>query len=40
VIRVRLLVRHMWEAVRYGDVECYEDRHALDVLIAAVPPKM
>jgi hypothetical protein len=26
----------MWEAVRYGDVDYYEDRQALDALIAAV----
>jgi hypothetical protein len=25
VMRVRLQVRHMWEAVRYGDVDYYED---------------
>jgi hypothetical protein len=30
----------MWEAVRYGDVNYYEDRRALDALIAAVPSKM
>src|SRR5207237_2002924 len=30
VMRVRLQVRHMWEAVRYGDVDYYEDRRALD----------
>jgi hypothetical protein len=30
----------MWEAVRYGDVNYYEDRRALDVLIAAVPFEM
>ena len=39
-MRVRLQVRHMWEAVRYGDVDYYEDRRALDALIAAVPPEM
>jgi pyruvate/2-oxoglutarate dehydrogenase complex dihydrolipoamide acyltransferase (E2) component len=37
VMRVRLQVRHMWEAVRYGDVDYYEDQWALDALIAAVP---
>jgi hypothetical protein len=37
-MRVRL--RHMWEAVRYGDVDYYEDRRALDALIAAVPSEM
>jgi hypothetical protein len=26
VMRVRLQVWHMWEAVRYGDVDYYEDR--------------
>jgi hypothetical protein len=26
VMRVRLQVRHLWEAVRYGDVDYYEDR--------------
>jgi hypothetical protein len=40
VMRVRLQVRHMWEAVRYGDIDYYEDRRALDALIAAVPPEM
>jgi hypothetical protein len=30
----------MWEAVRYGDVDYYEDRWALDALIAAVPSEM
>jgi phenylalanine-4-hydroxylase len=39
-MRVRLQVRHMWEAVRYGDVEYYEDRRALDALIAAVLSEM
>jgi hypothetical protein len=40
VMRVRLQVRHMWEAVRYGDVNYYEDRRTLDALITAVPPEM
>jgi hypothetical protein len=33
-------VRHKWEAVRYGDVDYYEDRRTLDALIAAVPSEM
>jgi hypothetical protein len=40
VMRVRLQVRYMWEAVRYDDVDNYEDQRALDALIAAVPPEM
>jgi hypothetical protein len=40
VIRVRLQVWHMWEAIRYSDVDYYEDRRALDALIAAVPSEM
>jgi hypothetical protein len=40
VMRIRLQVRHMWEAVRYGDVDYYEDRWALNAFIAAVPPEM
>jgi hypothetical protein len=40
MMRVRLQVRHMWEPVRYDDVDYYEDRRALNALIAAVPPKM
>jgi hypothetical protein len=40
VMRVRLQVRHMWEAVQYGDVDYYEDRRMLDALIAAVPSEM
>jgi hypothetical protein len=39
-MRVWLQVRHMWEAVRYGDIDYYEDRRALDALIDAVPPEM
>jgi phenylalanine-4-hydroxylase len=39
-MRVRLQVWHMWETVRYGDVDYYEDRRALDALIAAVPSEM
>jgi hypothetical protein len=39
VMRVRLQMRHMWEAVRYGDVDYYEDRQALD-LIAVVSFEM
>jgi phenylalanine-4-hydroxylase len=39
-MRVRLQVRHMWEAVRYGDVDYYENRRALNALITAVPPEM
>jgi phenylalanine-4-hydroxylase len=39
-MRVRLQVRHMWEAVRYGDVDYYEDRRAFNALIAAVPPEI
>jgi hypothetical protein len=30
----------MWEAVRYHDVDYYEDQRALDALIAAVSPEM
>jgi hypothetical protein len=30
----------MWEAVRYGDVDYYEDRRALHAFIAAVPVEM
>jgi hypothetical protein len=33
-------VRHMWEAVRYGDVDYYEDRRELDALIAVVLPEI
>jgi hypothetical protein len=40
VMRVWLQVRQMWEAVRYGDVDYYEDRRVLDALIAAVPSEM
>jgi hypothetical protein len=40
VMRVQHQVRHMWEAVQYGDVDYYKDRWAVDALIAAVPPEM
>jgi hypothetical protein len=40
VMKVHLQMRHMWEAVRYGDVDYYEVRQALDALIAGVPPEM
>jgi hypothetical protein len=40
VKRIRLQVRHMWEAVWYGDIDYYEDQWALDALIAVVPIEM
>jgi hypothetical protein len=39
-MRIRLQVRHMWEAVHNSDVDYYEDRRSLDALIAAVSPEM
>jgi hypothetical protein len=30
----------MWKAIRYGDVDYYEDRRALDALIATGMPEM
>jgi hypothetical protein len=33
-------VRHIWEAIQYGDIDYYKDRQTLDVLIAAVPFEM
>jgi hypothetical protein len=30
----------MWETVQYDDVDYYQDRRALDALIAVVPPEM
>jgi hypothetical protein len=39
-MRIRLQVQHMWEAVRYGDADYYEDQRALDALIAVIPPEM
>jgi hypothetical protein len=30
----------MWEAVRYGNIDYYEDQRAPDALIAAVPSEM
>jgi hypothetical protein len=30
----------MWEAVRYSDIDYYEDRLALDALVAVVPPEI
>jgi hypothetical protein len=40
VMRVRLQVRHMWEAVRYGDGDYDEDQRPLDALIAVVLPEL
>ena len=40
LMKIRLQVRHMWEAVWYSDVSFDEDRRALDALIAAVPLEM
>jgi hypothetical protein len=37
---IGLQVRHLWEAVYYGDVDFDEDRRAMDALNAAVPPEM
>jgi hypothetical protein len=39
-MRVHLQMRHIWEAVRYDDIDYYEDRRALDALIVAIPSEM
>jgi hypothetical protein len=39
-MKIRLQVRHMWEAIQYDDVDYDEDRRALDALVAVVPPEM
>jgi hypothetical protein len=39
-MRVRLQVRHMWEAVRYIDVDYYAHPRALDAFIVVVPLEM
>jgi hypothetical protein len=40
VMRVRLQVRHIWEAVRYDNIDYYKDRRALDALIVEIPSEM
>jgi hypothetical protein len=40
VMRVRLQVRYMWEAVQYGNGDYDEDQRPLDALIAAVLPEL
>jgi hypothetical protein len=40
VMKVRLQLRHMWEAVQDANVDHHDDRWALDALLAAVPPEM
>jgi hypothetical protein len=39
-MKIRLQVRHMWEAIQYDDVDYDEDRQVLDALVAVVPPEM
>jgi phenylalanine-4-hydroxylase len=39
-MKIRLQVRHMWEAIQYDDVDYDEDRRALDALVVAVPSEM
>jgi hypothetical protein len=38
-MRIRLQVRHLCEAVYYGDIDFDEDRRAMDALIATVSPE-
>ena len=40
IMKIRLQVRHLWEAVYYSDVNFDEDQQALDALVAAVSPEM
>jgi hypothetical protein len=37
VMRVNLQAAELWEAIKYGDVEYRDDRHALAALLRAVP---
>ncbi|VAI57386.1 unnamed protein product [Triticum turgidum subsp. durum] len=40
IMKIRLQVRRLWEAVQDSNVDHLEDRRTLDALIAAVPPEM
>jgi hypothetical protein len=40
VIKVKMQVQHMWEAVWYSDADFTKAQRALEALLAAVPPEM
>jgi hypothetical protein len=40
VMRVNLQVAGLWEAIKYGNAEFHDDRHALVALLRVVPVKM
>jgi hypothetical protein len=40
VMKVKMQVRRMWDAVRYSDADFDEDQRALEALLAAVPTEM
>ncbi|CAO2193121.1 unnamed protein product [Urochloa humidicola] len=40
VMKVKLRVRQLWDAVDTGDVDAHEDQRALEALLAAVPMDM
>ena len=38
-MKLKLQVRHLWEAIEVGDVEFHDDHTALEAICSAVPPK-
>ena len=40
VMKVKMQARHMWDAVRYSDVDFSEDRQTLEALLATVSTAM
>ena len=38
-MKLKLQVRHLWEAIEVGGVEFHDDHTALEAICSAVPPK-
>lgn len=40
IMKVKMQARQMWDAICCDDIDFYDDRRALEAILAAVPPEM
>jgi hypothetical protein len=40
LIKVKLQTRFLWDAIKFDDVDCKQDRRALEAICVAIPPEI
>jgi hypothetical protein len=40
LMKVKMQARQLWDAIKFANLPYHDDRHALEAIIAGVPPDM